>query len=237
MDYYFAQLWTAWDRDRFQWIGEKQFSVERFGLKHQWLDEKWPLSSPEWDNEQQSESLWSSCTKKNQWDFIFVLTILIDRKEEDTVWESNKSHWQTWNRKSLANLLTVLTLHFSLLLQVFSWSFAGDSLKFALTFPYNLMLGYRWGENSALDFLRALAWLCVIWKDRAEALKPYKSFLNVNVTATATAAKIRAHACLITMCSTLFPSQTTRLQWIKCLHAFSLLYWKIRWILKVFWCD
>lgn len=151
----------------------------------EWLDEKWPLSSPEWDNEQQSESLWSSCTKKNQWDFIFVLTILIDRKEEDTVWESNKSHWQTWNRKSLANLLTVLTLHFSLILQVFSWSFAGDSLKFALTFPYNLMLGYRWGENSALDFLRALAWLCVIWKDRAEALKPYKSFLNVNVTATA----------------------------------------------------
>lgn len=108
-----------------------------------------------------------------------------NRWEEDTVWESNKSHWQTWNRKSLANRLTALPLNFSLLLQVFSWSFAGDCLKFALTFPYNFMLEYRWGENSALDSLRALAWLCVIWKDRAEALKQYKSFLNVNVTATA----------------------------------------------------
>lgn len=46
----------------------------------EWLDEKWPLRSPEWDNEQQSESLGSSCTKK-QWDFIFVLTILIDGKK------------------------------------------------------------------------------------------------------------------------------------------------------------
>lgn len=46
----------------------------------EWLDEKWPIGSPEWDNEQQSDSLWSSCTK-NQWDFIFVLTILIDRKK------------------------------------------------------------------------------------------------------------------------------------------------------------